>query len=312
MPKEIGTPFNKEFLKDLNDNFKGQKTRVDNLITAEPAAGELEDLRVDNEGVIHPVARDRFNADAQKTTENFNAVNEQLAQKAQKYDVRHKDQKIYPEDLSESTLGLVTGESEINLLSIPQDRSVTMNKLSRDISGFNGYRVVPTYNGNGNLTKIEEKDGRVTKLLTIINYNSNGDVREIEEIFQEGGVKSNFNYTDEVLSSIQKSLWEYEVLNYDPLLWAFQQSHENVDILTQLLPSQARGGTTGVDHLARFYVDGVELFEVGADERYATSGVGGFYWSSGSMSLILEKGKYSSITQARQAHANLIIKCRMK
>lgn len=53
-------------------------------------------------------------------------------------------EKINPEDLSEDTLSLVTGDGEINLLTIPQDNSVSMPKfepsLRKDINDlFNAF-----------------------------------------------------------------------------------------------------------------------------------------------------------------------------
>jgi hypothetical protein len=52
----------------------------------------------------------------------------QLEQKVSQEDARLKSVKLEPEDLSATTLGLVTGTGTVNLLSIPQDKSVTPQK----------------------------------------------------------------------------------------------------------------------------------------------------------------------------------------
>jgi hypothetical protein len=60
----------------------------------------------------------------------------QLAQKATKAETRLKSVKLEPEDLSETTLGLVTGAGTVNLLTVPQDGSVTKSKLSQDTKDY--------------------------------------------------------------------------------------------------------------------------------------------------------------------------------
>lgn len=65
------------------------------------------------------------------------SVTAQLVQKAAKEEVRLKTVKLEPEDLSENTLGLVTGTGTVNLLSIPQDLSVTPKKTTFIKTGKN-------------------------------------------------------------------------------------------------------------------------------------------------------------------------------
>lgn len=61
----IGATLDRVFRNNMNDNFKDieedfkeQKARVDNFINSQNQADEAKDIRVDDEGKIHPTARD--------------------------------------------------------------------------------------------------------------------------------------------------------------------------------------------------------------------------------------------------------------
>jgi len=80
------------------------------------------------------IARDGESVLADRLKRDHDEVTAQLAQKANKEETRLKAQKIEPEDWSERALALATGQGTINLLSIPQDGSVTTRTLSSEIA----------------------------------------------------------------------------------------------------------------------------------------------------------------------------------
>lgn len=74
-----------------------------------------------------------LNARLEKMDEVAETTTAELATKAEKEEVRLKYTKLEPEDMSENTLALVTGQGTINLLSIPQEGSVSVDKFHPDI-----------------------------------------------------------------------------------------------------------------------------------------------------------------------------------
>src|SRR5690625_3995215 len=60
-------------------------------------------------------------------------LDDEIAKKVDRIEARLRTQKIEPEDASERLLGLITGDGEINLLTIPQDNSVSMPKFEPDL-----------------------------------------------------------------------------------------------------------------------------------------------------------------------------------
>jgi hypothetical protein len=102
--------------------------------------------------------------DVASVTQRMDEVDAQLAQKPSYDEARLKSVKLEPEDLSEETLGLVTGTGSVNLLSIPQNRSVSYEKTDFLKTGKNlfdkskraiGYLI--TYS-NGSLTALSSYD----------------------------------------------------------------------------------------------------------------------------------------------------------
>lgn len=97
----FGSWFDRTFRNALNDNFvdvetdlKDQKTRVDNLIQNTSQPEEVVDLRLDDDGVLHPTASERVSSDVgkleakdteldTKIDQNYNEVTGELAQKPQ-------------------------------------------------------------------------------------------------------------------------------------------------------------------------------------------------------------------------------------
>lgn len=61
-------------LKDVGSDLKENKARVDNLIRNTPQPSEVVDIRLDNDDVEHPTARDRLNSD-------YTKLNTQLGEK---------------------------------------------------------------------------------------------------------------------------------------------------------------------------------------------------------------------------------------
>lgn len=96
--RKLGTFLNRMFNLDLNANFDDidadiqvQKARVDNLITGNPQPEEVMDLRVDDEGTIHPTAKDRADKDALSRKAKDAELEASIAQNRQEVDVQLAD-----------------------------------------------------------------------------------------------------------------------------------------------------------------------------------------------------------------------------
>ena len=116
MPKRVW----QDHLEDGNGNVlqEGTPLNADNLNAIE---NDLETLSLEGNATKEQVT---------KNTQDVNDVKTQLADTAKKSEARLKTEKLKPEDLSEETLGLVTGTGTVNLLSIPQDGSVSPKKTT--------------------------------------------------------------------------------------------------------------------------------------------------------------------------------------
>jgi lysophospholipase L1-like esterase len=119
--KTFGSRFDRVHRNDLNANFaaveadiNAQKGRVDELITKAPQPSEVVDARGG-----FPVLSGRLND-----------LSTSLAQKSNITDVRLKWTKLELEDMSETTLGAMSGNATFNLQSIPQNGSVTEEKTT--------------------------------------------------------------------------------------------------------------------------------------------------------------------------------------
>lgn len=96
--RSLGSLFDRDFRNNINANFddidadiKSQKTelatRIDNIIQNNPQPSEVVDLRLDEDGIAHPTARERIASDLQKVDEKFASVNADLAERANEISV---------------------------------------------------------------------------------------------------------------------------------------------------------------------------------------------------------------------------------
>jgi hypothetical protein len=79
------------------------------------------------------------------------------------------------------------------------------NQQLADIASQNNYSVIPTYT-NGQLTKVEEKDGLTVKASSAIAYNSDGSVNTITEVLNGKTVVTTLNYVNGEFSSISREV----------------------------------------------------------------------------------------------------------
>lgn len=230
--------------------------------------------------------------------------------KANKNEVRRLDQKIEPEDLSQNSLELITGESELNLLSIPQDRSVDYSKMSDDVLGFNQYSTIPIYE-NDKLVEIREMDGKVVKSVIQFSYGIDDNVVSMREVSLAGWIDSFFYYVDDRVSEVIKNAKRPNKITLEDITrldMNFAAANPEIDYVYFPLPSDATIGTTGIDYLAKMVdKNGVEMFEVDRDDRTSVNGIGGFYWSDASVSIIFEKGMYSNVSEFKDDNLDLTI-----
>lgn len=71
--------------------------------------------------------------------------------------------------------------------------------------GFNNHSIIPTYT-DGQLTKVEEKDGSTVKQSSIITYNLDGTVATVTELQNGKTVKSTLNYVNGEFNSVSKEV----------------------------------------------------------------------------------------------------------
>jgi len=81
------------------------------------------------DGNVKIARQDDVNGIAGQIGDLSQSVSVQLEKKANDVEVRKKTVKIEPEDFSSNALGLVTGQGNVNLLSIPQENSITPTRL---------------------------------------------------------------------------------------------------------------------------------------------------------------------------------------
>jgi hypothetical protein len=77
------------------------------------------------------------------------------------------------------------------------------NGLFDELYGINNYTITPTYT-NGQLTKVDEKDGSVVKTSSAITYNSDGTVNTVTELIDGKTVVSTLIYVNGEFSFISK------------------------------------------------------------------------------------------------------------
>jgi lysophospholipase L1-like esterase len=91
---------------------------------------ETSQARVEADGTTNATLKARLDKKETKFASDIASLSSSLAQKANQEEVRLKSVKVEPEDWSERALALATGQGTINLLSIPQDGSVTPEKTT--------------------------------------------------------------------------------------------------------------------------------------------------------------------------------------
>lgn len=80
-----------------------------------------------------------------------------------------------------------------------------MKWVNEEINGVNTYKTIPTFT-NGQLSKVEEKDGLAVKSSSTLTYNSDGTVNTVSELINGKTVLSTFNYVNGEFSSIEKKV----------------------------------------------------------------------------------------------------------
>ena len=74
-----------------------------------------------------------------------------------------------------------------------------------DVIGFNDHTIIPTYDENGKVSKIEEKDGQNTVATFDFTYNLDGSVDTVVQTYKGQTITYKFNYTDGEFTSITKT-----------------------------------------------------------------------------------------------------------
>lgn len=74
-----------------------------------------------------------------------------------------------------------------------------------DVIGFNDHTIIPTYDEDGKVSKIEEKDGQNTVATFDFTYNLDGAVDTVVQTYNGQSITYKFNYTDGEFSSITKT-----------------------------------------------------------------------------------------------------------
>ena len=114
------------------------------------------------------------------------------------------------DDSAINTSDIPSISSLVNFHAIEKDiddGSITLSKLSKDISGLNNYSTVPTFT-DGVLTKVEELDGVTVKKRTTISYNADNTVNTVTDEFLGKTVISTMHYVDGKFAFISKQLIE--------------------------------------------------------------------------------------------------------
>jgi hypothetical protein len=94
------------------------------------------------------------------------------------------------------------GISEISGLQSSLDN---VNAQLSDIASINNYSVIPTFT-NGQLTKVEEKDGSLVKLSSSLTYNTDGTVNTVTEVINGKTVVTTLNYINGEFSSVSRAV----------------------------------------------------------------------------------------------------------
>jgi hypothetical protein len=91
-----------------------------------------------------------------------------------------------------------------NAIGLKADKTYVDTQLA-DLASQNNYSVIPTYT-NGQLTKVEEKDGSVVKASSTITYNTDGTVDTVTEVLNGKTVVSKLNYVNGEFSTVTRTV----------------------------------------------------------------------------------------------------------
>lgn len=299
--KEVDLENLKQDYADKADDL--ETTYAPRLTTAE------QNIEDNHEEVTSQLAETATKSEVNKKVDRIYFDNE-VSGKASRNEVRLKKHKIGLNDANEDLLAAIEGGegAEFSILSEPRERSVSLNKMTEDVSGLNNYTIIPTYDDE-RLIKITEKNGRVEKKITLLDYDENDNLIKAKEILQDGIITSVFSYSSEDVDSISKQSQMFFVQEGIEEYPKYETYPQNVDFIYYNLPKNAMKGTDDIDYVARIYMpDGTELHEIPKSQRESVDGIGGFYWSDRSFSIVFEKGKYSDRAEAAEAHEDIIIK----
>lgn len=130
-----GADFAEDYEKNLEDierDITSVQEQFNQVVIEGDSSVEAAQARVDAKNVAQPTLKARLDKD-------YNEVTAQLADKANKDEVRLKSVKNELEDMSPTVLAAIEGGegTSFNLLSIPQDRSVTPEKTDFVVTGKN-------------------------------------------------------------------------------------------------------------------------------------------------------------------------------
>ncbi|MER2090999.1 MAG: hypothetical protein ABS920_14765 [Sporosarcina sp.] len=137
--EEIGTDLrdmrnmNNAYIRKWNAKTSGLQTQLNEIVADGDSSVEAAQARVDSENNSFATLKERLDT----KEDSFTA---QLAQRPTKAEARLKTEKLELEDMSETTLGAMSGNATFNLLSIPQDRSVTPQKT--DFVTYSNYNAL--------------------------------------------------------------------------------------------------------------------------------------------------------------------------
>jgi peptidoglycan/xylan/chitin deacetylase (PgdA/CDA1 family) len=180
-PKILGTDTLRDAYPKLNsaiDNSNEAKTKADTAIeTANTAKTTADTVQSQFDQVVAEAGENnpevvQARGEAVNLNARLNATDAQLAEKASLEEARLKADKLQLEDMDAETLAAIEGGegTSFNLLSIPQDQSVSLEKLTTEFK--NDY----TDFGNFKLSNLI-KNGDFNNALTDWN-NTNGVVAE--------------------------------------------------------------------------------------------------------------------------------------
>jgi hypothetical protein len=114
------------------------------------------------------------------------------------------------QDVSSFTLQAVSGTHTFELRAKEKGTEQTETEtdvmsLLADLTQQNNYSVIPTFT-NGQLTKVEEKDGSIVKTSSTLTYNLDGTVNTITELNNGKTVVTTLNYVNGEFSSATRAV----------------------------------------------------------------------------------------------------------